>query len=78
VRLLRNCVLDQQALKMVYADFARAAIDLLQDLRQHFAPFINGKEGLLFRMDQDGYDDFIKEFAATLDDVEMSIGDWIE
>jgi hypothetical protein len=29
-------------------------------------------------MDQDGYDDFIKEFATTLDDVEMSISDRIK
>jgi len=76
--LLRDSVVNQQTLKGIDANLTATSINLLQYLSEHIVSFFYAKEGLLFRIDENANDYLIKEFAAALDYVEMTIRDGIE
>jgi hypothetical protein len=65
-------------LKGIDANVTTTSIDLLQHLSKHVVSFFYAKERLLFRIDENANDYLVKEFAAALDYVEMTIRDGIE
>jgi hypothetical protein len=69
---------NQQALKMIDLNNAGSPLNSFENFAEHLAPFIYGKERLLVGVHQDGDDDFVEEFAASLDDVEVTVCNWIE
>src|SRR5216683_1383021 len=78
VCLLRDSVVNQQTLEGIDANVTTTSVDLLQHLSEHVAAFFDAKKRLLFRIDENSNDYLVEEFAATFDDVEMTIRDGIE
>ena len=70
--------MDQKSFKIIYAQHAIALLDRLEHLFEHIATFFDREERLLVRVYQNSNDYFVEEFAAALDDVEMTVGNWIE
>ena len=44
----------------------------------HLEAFFNAETALLLRIDREEKDDFIENLEAALQDVEVTIGDWVE
>ena len=76
--LLRQSIVNQESFEIIYTQDAIALLDGLEHLFEQVATFFDGEERLLIGVDQNGNDYFVEEFAATLDDVEVTVGNWIE
>ena len=55
-----------------------AVTQLSHSLIEHFTPFLEREERLLVRVDQYADDYLVKEFAAALDNIQMTVGDRIK
>jgi hypothetical protein len=51
---------------------------LFDDFGEHLAAFLDGEERLLIRVYEDADDYLVEEFAAALDDIQMTVGDGVE
>jgi hypothetical protein len=70
--------MHQQPLKIFYQQATVSGADGLYNFQQHLSPLFYGKERTLVRIDQYGDDDFVKEFAAAFDDVQMAVRHGVE
>jgi hypothetical protein len=68
----------EQAVKVFDPERAGALVDTRKHLGQHLAPLLDGKQGLLLRIDEDGDDDFVEQLAAALYDVQMTVRHGVE
>jgi hypothetical protein len=70
--------LDEQAAERIHPQLTVALVDVRKDLRQHHPAFFDTEERLLLRINENGDYNFVKQFAATLDNVQMTVSYGIE
>src|SRR5882672_7711599 len=75
MRLAAARVFDQQALECLYLDLRRVRRG---NFGQHLYALGDREHGMFVGVDQNRHDDLVKDVAGALDDVYVSVGQWVE
>src|SRR5262249_33953516 len=78
VGLLGHGVFHEQSTERINAQFTASVVDELQHFGEHPAAFFDAEERLLLRVNENGDNNFIEEFAAALDDIQVAVSYGVE